>query len=172
MLRSFIVNFIDFFYPPFRKLMPLQTFRYIACGGGNTLLDICLFFLAYNFIFAKKIFYIFGFAMTPHIAALLFALCITFPIGFLLSKYVVFEQSNLRGKTQLIRYLAIVIVCIFLNYLCLKIFVERFGIYPTVSKILTTVIVVCFSYVSQKRFSFKVSPVLEEAKRDQVDSKL
>ncbi|MDB5144378.1 MAG: GtrA-like protein, partial [Mucilaginibacter sp.] len=42
-LRRTILSLIDLFYSPFKKIMPLQTFRYAACGGVNTLLDISLF---------------------------------------------------------------------------------------------------------------------------------
>jgi hypothetical protein len=34
--------------------------------------------------------------------------------------------------------------------------VEAFGFYPTISKIIITVILAVFSYFSQKHFSFKV----------------
>ena len=36
MIKKWILDFIDFFYPPFSKLMPIQTFRYAVCGGTNT----------------------------------------------------------------------------------------------------------------------------------------
>jgi putative flippase GtrA len=49
----------------------------------------------------------------------------------------------------------LVVICLFLNYIFIKLFVEQFHIYPTVAKILTTVIVVAFSYVTQKNFTFK-----------------
>jgi putative flippase GtrA len=47
-------------------------------------------------------------------------------------------------------------ICLLLNYIFIKLFVEQFHIYATVAKILTTIIVVCFSYVTQKNFTFKV----------------
>ena len=34
-MRKKIIAFIDFFYPPFKKIMPEQTFRYAVCGGSN-----------------------------------------------------------------------------------------------------------------------------------------
>ncbi|MET0299234.1 MAG: GtrA family protein, partial [Flavitalea sp.] len=67
-----------------------------------------------------------------------------------------FTGSTLRGRVQLFRYFVLVLICIVLNYVCLKVFVEQFHIYPTVSKIITTFIVVCFSYLTQKKFTFKV----------------
>jgi putative flippase GtrA len=55
----------------------------------------------------------------------------------------------------LFRYFLLVLICILQNYVFLKIFVEQFNLYPTVSKILTTIIVVSFSYLTQKHFTFK-----------------
>jgi putative flippase GtrA len=135
--------------------MPLQTYRYAACGGFNTMLDILIFFISYNFIFHKQVVHIGGIAISRHIASFLAAFCITFPVGFYLSRYVVFTESNMRGRIQLFRYFLLVLGCIALNYMFLKIFVEQLHIYPTVSKILTTVIVVTFSYLTQKHYTFK-----------------
>jgi putative flippase GtrA len=42
-----------------------------------------------------------------------------------------------------------------LNYICLKIFVDGLGFYPTPSKILAAFIVVAYSYLLQNKFSFK-----------------
>ncbi|MEJ0101193.1 MAG: GtrA family protein [Bacteroidota bacterium] len=42
-----------------------------------------------------------------------------------------------------------------LNYILLKIFVERFRIYPIIAQIITTAIVVSFSYLMQKHYTFK-----------------
>ena len=136
--------------------MPLQTFRYAACGGGNVVLDICLYFISYNFIFKKEIVDLGFIAFKPHIAALLVSLFITIPVGFLLSKYVVWTQSSLKGHIQLFRYLVIVGTNILLNYFFIKLFVERFYFFPTIAKIVTTAIVIIFSYLSQKHYTFKV----------------
>ncbi|SEM97152.1 Putative flippase GtrA (transmembrane translocase of bactoprenol-linked glucose) [Chitinophaga rupis] len=157
-MRNLILQVIDFFHRPFARLIPLQTFRYLACGGGNTALDIVLYFIMYNFVLHKQMVHLPFVTITPHIAALFMSLAITFPTGFLLSKYVVFSESNLRGRTQLFRYFMLVSACILLNYVFMKLFVEHLHIYPTISKILTTFFVVCFSYLTQKKFTFKVKP--------------
>jgi putative flippase GtrA len=154
-MRGLILKTIDFFYPPFRLFMPLQTFRYAACGGFNTLLDIFLFFVSYNFVFEKQVVEISFFALKPHIAAFLASFIITFPLGFYFSRYVVFTESNIRGRVQLFRYFLLVLICLCLNYFFLKLFVEHFHMYPTVAKIITTAIVVTFSFLSQKHFTFR-----------------
>ena len=156
MLRSIILQILSFFYPPFAKVMPLQTFRYLACGGGNTMLDILLYFVCYNFVLHQQMVHLVFFDMSAHIAALFMSMAVTFPTGFLLSKYVVFSESNLRGRVQLFRYFMLVAICIILNYVLMKIFVDHFHFYPTVGKICTTALVVIFSYLTQKKFTFKV----------------
>lgn len=154
-IRSGILSLIDFFYPLFKRFMTLQTYRYAACGGGNTALNILIFFVAHNFILQKEVLHLGPVAISSHVAAFLIAFCITFPIGFYLSMFVVFQGSYLRRRIQLIRYLMVALVCIVLNYVFLKLFVEVVGLYPTPALLLTALIVVTFSYLSQKHFSFK-----------------
>jgi putative flippase GtrA len=135
--------------------MPLQMYRYAACGGGNTALNIFIYFITYNFILQKQVLDLGMIAFKPHIAAFLIAFCITFPIGFYLSMYVVFQGSFLKRRVQLFRYFVVAMVCIVLNYVLLKLFVEQLGWYPTPSMIITTGVVVLFSYLSQRHYSFK-----------------
>ncbi len=136
--------------------MPLQTFRYAVCGGTNTLLDIFIYFISFHFILKKNILYTPIAAISPHIAAFMIAFVVSFPLGYLLNRYIVFTGSSLRGRIQFMRYFLLVLVCILLNYVFIKFFVEQLGIFPTVSKIFTTVIVISFSYFTQKYFTFKV----------------
>ncbi len=136
--------------------MDLQTFRYLALGGSNMLLDIFFYFISYNFILDKEIVYVpvFG-AISPHIGAFILAFSITFPIGFMLMKSMVFTESVLKGRIQLFRYFSVAMLNIFLNYALLKLFVEQFGFYPTPSKILTTAVIVISTYILQRSFTFK-----------------
>ena len=157
-VRSFLLSLIDIVYPLFRRMMPLQTFRYAACGGFNTCLDITLFFVSYNYIFKQKpiVFHsIFPhLIISPHIAAFLVGFTVSFPSGFYLSRYVVFQETSVKKSEQLLKYFSVVFICLMLNYGFLKLFVDTFRWYPTPSKILTTVFVVAFSYVAQKNFTF------------------
>ena len=135
--------------------MPLQTFRYAVCGCSNMILDILLYYISYNFILHKQVLYLGFYAFKPHIAALFMAFCVSFPTGFLLSKYVVFKTSFLRGRIQLFRYMLVVVINLLLNYSFLKVLVEYMQFYPTIARIFTTFFLVTFSYVSQKHFSFR-----------------
>ena len=162
-LAHILTKIIDFFYPPFRKVMSEQLFRYAACGGGNLVLDWILYFLAYNFVIGHENVYFcplsivhcpFVLCITPHIASL----CIVFPItlltGFWLQKYVTFTGSNLHSAQQLGRYIVIVMINLAINYFGLKLCVEALDWYPTPSKMVITLITVAISYLGQKYFTF------------------
>lgn len=154
-MTKLVTSILDFLYVPFKRFLPAQTFRYLACGGGNTLLDIVAFFVSYNYILKKQVVHFGSFAVSPHIMAFFMAFVFSFPTGFFLMRNVVFHDSTLHGRVQLLRYFLLVAVCVILNYVFIKLFVEQFHIYPTVSKILTTIVVVSFSYITQKKYTFQ-----------------
>ncbi len=154
-IRDLINSIIDFFYPPFKRFLSIETFRYAATGGANLVLDIVLYFLFFHYVILEQNLDLGFVVISPHIAAFLLVFPITFTTGFLLAKYITFTQSALRGKKQLLRYGMTVIGSILLNYLLLKLFVEKMDIYPTPSKMITTALVVAYSYIAQKYFTFK-----------------
>ena len=154
---SSITKLIDFFYPPFRKFMPLQFFRYGVSGAANMVFDWVLYFVVYNFVLRHQMLHLGFITMSSHIAALALTFPVSFMTGFLLQKYVTFSSSYLRGHVQLRRYLLVVIINLGLNYAGLKFFVEIAHFYPTPSKMLITIITTLFSYFAQKKFTFKTA---------------
>jgi putative flippase GtrA len=157
LLKKKIIALIDFFYPPFSRLMPLQTFRYAACGGSNTLLDIFMYWVSFHFILGEHDVHLGPITISAYIFSIFIAFCVSFPTGFVLMRYVVFPGSTLHGRVQLFRYFVLVLICILMNYIFMKLFVGQFQIYPTIAKVLTTIIVVTFSYLTQKNFTFKAT---------------
>lgn len=154
-LRNLINGIISWVYTPFKSIIPKETFTYAITGGANTALDIFLYFICYNFVLNKQIVNMGFVSISPHIAAFLIVFPITFITGFLLAKYITFTSSPIKGRTQLYRYMITVAGAIFLNYILLKVLVEYLYIWPTVSKMITTLIVVIYSYLMQRYFTFK-----------------
>lgn len=159
-IRDLIIRTVDWFYFPFLHFIPREIFRYAATGGLNTLFDLLLYFITYRYILDRQIVELGFVAISPHIAAFLMVFPFTFLSGFILAKYVTFSASELRGRIQLFRYGVTVFGAIILNYVFLKLFVEYFGWYATFSKGVTTVIVVLYSYLSQRYFSFKTARLM------------
>lgn len=136
--------------------MPLKTYRYAVCGGSNMVLDMILYFVFYHFIFAKENVDLYFVVLSPHIASLFFVFPITFTTGFLLNKFITFPDSNLRGRTQFLRYLMVGMGAILLSYILMKILVDFMELYPTPSRFITMMIVISYSYLSQSKFTFRV----------------
>ncbi len=136
--------------------MPLQTFRYAACGGGNTVLGLLVYYVGYQHLFVRQNVDLGFFAFKPHVAALFLSCFVSFVVGFLLNKYVVFTGSNLRGRIQLFRYFLTFSLNLVINYALLKLMVELLLWDALLSQLITTAIVVSISFLAQKHFSFKV----------------
>ncbi len=160
-IKYLILRVIDAFYPPFKQFIPLQTFRYAACGGGNMLLDIFLYTISYNLILKKQNTFLGFVTISPYILSFILAFFITFPIGFYLSRYVVWQETKTSKRIQIFRYFTVVIACIILKYVLLKLFIESLELWPSIANILTTVFVVTFSYFTQRYFSFRNDKNLE-----------
>ena len=154
-IADILTKIIDFFYRPFRKIIPQQIFRYGACGGGNMVLDWLLYYLLYNFVINGH-YFDFGFVViSPHI----FTLCIVFPIttltGFWLNKNITFTQSTLKTQKQFVRYISVVALNLAINYFGIKLLVELAGVYAPLAKVIVTLITIVISFLAQKFYTFK-----------------
>ena len=157
-MRKALLKFIDFFYPPFSRWFPLHTFRYMVSGGTNVASGSVLYFIIYNYILNQQDVYLpFSPGMiTAPVAAFIIEAPLTFIIGFILNKYLVFTHSEIKGRIQMFRYAIVVATNVLLNYALLKLLVETFHFYPTISKIMVNILLALASYFMQTHFSFKV----------------
>ena len=151
-----LIKIIDWLYiAPFRRYVGRDIFAYGLCGGANMALDTLWYFLIYHYIVAER-FVDLGFVlMSPHIASLVVVFPITFFTGFWLNRNVAFRATAYKSHGQLIRYALSVVGSIVLNYVCMKFFVEYLHIWPTPSKMLTTVVSVVYSFLAAKYFTFR-----------------
>ena len=153
---STINKILDFVYPLFKFFLPKSTFRYLACGGSNAILDFILFSVIYNYILKGNSIQINIWTISPHIASLYISLLCTMPTGFLLSKYIVFI-SRKKNKREILMYSIIVFISLFLNYLLMNFFVEILYLSPILSKISTTSLIILFNYFGQKKLAFQIT---------------
>ncbi len=154
-LAQAIGRLIDFFYVrPFTGIMSKQMFRYAACGGGNMLLDLVWYFLIYHYVVAERYIDLGVVVMSPHVASLVVVFPITFLTGFWLNRNVAFCATEVGSGRQLLKYALSVVGSILLNYICIKLFVEVYHIWPTPAKGLTTAVCVIYSYLANRYFVF------------------
>jgi len=156
-MKNPLLKLIDSFYFLFKKFIPLKTYRYAVCGGSNLVLDTVLYFIIFQFLVSKQNIDLGIVVLSPHIASLFFVFPITFSIGFLLNRYIVFPESILPAKVQFFRYLLVGLLALFISYGSMKLLVDVLLFYHTPSRLVTIVITVLVSYVLQNKFSFKVN---------------
>lgn len=154
-LANRLINIVDMLYiKPLRGLISRDLFGYGLCGAVNMTLDIVWYFLIYHYVVRENYVDLGFVVMSPHILSLFIVFPITFFIGFWLNRNVAFRVTNISSRKQLVRYALSVVGSILINYVCMKIFVEVCLIWPTPSKMLTTVISVCYSYLMARYVTF------------------
>lgn len=150
-----LVRCVDALYiPVVRRFISRDIFGYGLCGGTNMVLDTIWYFVIYHYIVCERYINLDFIVVSPHIASLCIVFPITFFTGFWLNRNVAFRVTHLQTRRQLIRYGLSVIGSIVINYVCMKLFVEIFHIWPTPSKMLTTLLSVVYSFLAAKYFTF------------------
>ena len=154
---NLIQKILDLFYPLVSRFLDKTTFYYAACGGGNLVLSWLLFFVFFQFLFQKQVFYIecIDYSISAYTLSSFLCFIIAFSIGFLLMRYVVFTGSELKGRIQLFRYGLSSLATWLAHWLILKLFIEMLYIYPSIANIVASCFVVLMSYLIQKNFTFK-----------------
>jgi len=153
--QQYLTRFIDFFYPPFARFIPIATFRYGVTGGSNACFNFLVFYLSYTYIYKGSFLHIAGFTVTPYIAANLTALLFSFPVGFILNKYLVFKEASGRGRHQIMLYGTLTLLTISMNYALLHFMVGYLGFWATPSQAFIMVLMSLFSYFFQKHVTFR-----------------
>ena len=157
-LATFIQRAIDLFYiKPFSLIMPRQTFRYAACGGGNLVLNWVLYFVVFHYVLCKRNIDLGFYVISSHIATLCIVFVVTFLTGFWLNRNVAFSGSPLKTSRQLFRYAVSVAGSFVVSYILMKIFVEVCGFYPSPSNVLTSLLCIVYSYLMSKYYTFRGS---------------
>ena len=156
-MSNLIRRFLDVFYPIVSKIFDKTTYYYAARGAANLVLSWVLFFLFYQFVFEQKLWYVsqIDFVFTSYTLSAFSCFIISFCIGFLLMKYVVFIQSELKGRIQLFRYGLSALITSSANWVLLKALIELFEFYPSIANVISTCVIVVISYLIQRNFTFK-----------------
>lgn len=161
-MRRKITSYLDFFYPLVKRFIPKETYYYAACGSVNLVLSWILFFIFYQFLYQKRnIEFKFYFNEIRNITISAYTLssfttfCFSFSIGFLLNRYIVFTQSDLKANIQLFRYGLSALISYGLSWVLLKFLIETMSIFPSIANIMASCIVVVFSFIMQRKFTFR-----------------
>ena len=154
-LAQRLIQIVDTLYiKPLRGFISRNLFGYGLCGAANMTLDIVWYFIIYHYIVCERYVDLGFVVISPHILSLFVVFPITFFTGFWLNRHVAFRSTSISSRKQLLRYALSVVGSVVINYLCMKLFVEICAIWPTPSKMLTTIVSVCYSYLMARYITF------------------
>ncbi|MBT4191843.1 MAG: GtrA family protein [Candidatus Diapherotrites archaeon] len=125
-----------------QKLLEKKFFRYCFCGGIAAIVDLGLFFIL-NELF---------------LVHYLIALTISFPIAIIvnyaLQRRVTFKSKG-QKRVQVPIFFAIQIGGWALNAALTALQVEIFGVWPTFARLVAGILVIVYTYSSNKKITFK-----------------
>src|SRR5688572_22019907 len=100
-----------------RTILENKIIRYFLSAGVATGVDVTVYFLAYNFIYEKQDIHLFDLVtLSAPTGSLVLSYTCGLVTNFLITKYLVFTESDLRGIHQLARYILVAILILIMNY--------------------------------------------------------
>ena len=146
-----------------KTLLEIKVVRYFFSGVTATLVDICTYFFAFNFFFRKLDIPIYGsYVLTAPTASLLLSFSCGLVTSFLLTKYFVFTESDLKGHHQFLRFILVAFMVFVLNYFMMRILIRHFHWFPTIARAFSSVSIAAISFFTHRAFTFKVNGTDEE----------
>jgi putative flippase GtrA len=137
--------------------MDKTTYYYAVAGSTNLLLGWLMFALLDLYVFQNKIITLPLFDHPVHSYTVVAGICAVFSFlfGFTMMRYVVFTESQLKGRVQFFRYGLSALISASVNWILIKLMVDTFAWNATLCNVFASVVVVTISYFLQRKFSFK-----------------
>lgn len=149
--------FLDFFYPIVSRIFDKTTYYYAVAGSTNLVLGWVLFWVLDHWVIHSKTVELPLFKHPVHSYTVIAAVCgvVSFLFGFLMMRYVVFTESQLKGRIQFFRYGLSALISATVNWLLIKLMVDTFAWNASLCNVFASLVVMTISYFLQRKFSFK-----------------
>jgi putative flippase GtrA len=140
-----------------RRIFKSKIFRYFLSAGLATWVDVMVYFLAYNYVYRKLDFDLFGLIMiSAPTASLMLSYTAGLITNFTVTKFLVFHESDLETHKQLFRYVLVAIGVLCMNYVLMSFLIRQLEWYPTISRAVSAITVGVLSFTVHRSFSFRV----------------
>jgi putative flippase GtrA len=141
-----------------KSLLRNKVVRYFFSAGTATVVDVGVYFTTYNYVLRKTdIPFIGPLVLTAPMLSLVVSYSCGLVTNFVITRWLVFSESDLRKRDQLFRFIQVALFVLFLNYLFMKLLVQGLEWYPTISRITSALSIGVLSYLFHKNYSFKNS---------------
>lgn len=140
----------------FKKIAKNQVARFILSAGMGFLVDISSFFLFFYYVFTQR-----NYNLFIRVNNSTLSLAISFTLGvlvnFLITKYLVFTESQTSAYKQFFRFAVVATVGFFANLGLIEICIHYFNMYPPLARPLAALSLFFASYFVHKFFSFSLA---------------
>ncbi len=127
-------------------------------AGVATLVDISVYFIAFNYIYHKQDIQLMdSVIVSAATAALLLSYTAGLITNFTITKFLVFHESDLETHKQLFRYILVAMVVLALNYGLMRYLIRSLEWFPTLARAFSAISIGILSFIIHKTFSFRVS---------------
>ncbi len=141
-----------------RRIFENKIIRYFFSAGIATGVDVAVYFMAFNFIYEKQDIHLFNLlVLSAPTGSLILSYTCGLVTNFLITKYLVFTESDLRGIHQLARYVLVAVLILMLNYFFMSFLIKILEWYPTLSRVVSAITIGLLSFVIHKFYSFRVT---------------
>jgi putative flippase GtrA len=141
-----------------KLILDNKVFRYFISAGIATCVDITVYFLAYNYLYRKSDINIFGeLIVSAATASLILSYTMGLITNFLITKFLVFKESDLETHKQLFRYVLVAVVILGFNYVLMRFLIRELEWFPTIARAVSAISIGVLSFAVHKTFSFRVS---------------
>jgi putative flippase GtrA len=143
-----------------RKRQPLlqnKFVRFLFSAGLGFLTDITVFYLLDTFVFTSNNYIILSHATGNHALSLIISFTSGVIINFLMTRYLVFNESRLPFAQQFMRFALVAFVGYFANLEVLKFFIRQLHLSPAAARITAALSLFFASFFIHKLFSFNLS---------------
>jgi putative flippase GtrA len=139
------------------KLFKNQVFRFVFSAGIGFLVDISAFYLFYHNLLKQHTYQIFTHTVRNSTLSLAISFFMGVVVNFLITKYLVFNESKSKSSKQFIRFALVAIIGFAANLAVVKFLIQTFGVYPPTARIMAALSLFFASYFIHKVFSFSLS---------------
>ncbi|MBS1765164.1 MAG: GtrA family protein [Bacteroidetes bacterium] len=139
------------------RILNLKVVRYFFSAASATVVDVGIYFLAFNYLFHKEDLQFSFYTFSAPTASLALSYTCGLMTNFFLTKNLVFKESDLKGHHQFLRFVLVAIGVLFLNYILMNFLIRQMQWYPTIARAFSAVSIGVLSFIVHKTFSFRVS---------------
>ncbi|MCC8426126.1 GtrA family protein [Mucilaginibacter sp. UR6-11] len=140
-----------------QKLFKNQVARFIFSAGVGFLVDIFVFYLLDHNFLEQPTYRVFSFTFDNYTLSLAISFFLGVMVNFLITRYLVFNESVSSPAKQFFRFVTVAIIGFFANLTLLDIFIRSLHLYAPVARVAAALSLFFASFFVHKFFSFSLS---------------